>query len=87
MSYARHMIRTQVYLTEQQYQQIRILAARGKKPAAEVTRELVDSGLKEQKMGSIGEALGELAKLGRELKLKGPKDLSKNIDKYLYEED
>jgi hypothetical protein len=32
---------------------------------------------------SLGEGLRSLANLG----IKGPKDLSQNIDKYLYEED
>lgn len=35
---------------------------------------------------NAGQALLELAKLGKKLHVKGPRDLSANIDKYLYGE-
>ena len=77
------MIRTQVYLPEGLYQEIQIIAKKEKRAAAEVVRELLKEGLEEKmKKTSIGKALLELAKIG----VRGPKDLSINHDKYLYEE-
>jgi hypothetical protein len=48
-----------------------------------VIQELIEQGLKTTKPGSLGESLRQLANLG----IKGPSELSQNIDKYLYEED
>ena len=48
-----------------------------------VIQDLIEQGLKTSKPLSVGEGLRSLAKLG----IKGPSDLSQNIDKYLYEED
>ena len=81
------MIRTQVYLTEEQTQDIKIRAKRENKAEAEVIRELVDTGrhassLTDQE--STGDALLRLAKLGEKLHVKAPADLSSRIDEYLY---
>ena len=50
-----------------------------------VVKELIEQGLKTSnpQRETAGEGLRSLAKLG----IKGPSDLSQNIDKYLYEED
>lgn len=80
------MIRTQVYLTEDQYQSIRLKAEREKRATAEVIRDLLAQGLSQTYKTNAGNALLRLAKLGMELQIKGPSDLSTNIDKYLYEE-
>jgi hypothetical protein len=48
-----------------------------------VIRELIEQGLKTSRPTSVGEGLRSLANLG----IKGPPDLSQNIDKYLYEDD
>ena len=81
------MIRTQVYLTEEQARDIKLRAKREKKREAEVIRDLLNKGLgvpsatgRETK----GEALLRLAKLGEKLKIKAPADLSSRIDDYLY---
>lgn len=79
------MIRTQVYLPKQLYQTIDLVAKRENKPKAQVIRDVLEEGI-ENKQGNVGEALLSLAALGKKLKLKGPSDLSKNIDKYLYED-
>lgn len=79
------MIRTQIYLPRQLYQTIDFVAKRERKPKAQVIREFLEEGLK-KKEGNAGKALLELAALGKKLNLKGPKDLSTNHDKYLYEE-
>lgn len=80
------MIRTQVYLPKDLYQHIDLVAKREKKAKAQVIREVLDEGIK-KKHGNAGEALLRLAKLGEKLNIRGPKDLSKNIDKYLYEDE
>lgn len=82
MLYAKHMIRTQVFLPETIYQQIRIQAGLQNKPAAQIIREALESGIKLQNKGNAGGALLQLASL----EIKGSRDLSKNIDKYLYQE-
>lgn len=77
------MIRTQVFLPEETYQYIKIRALREKKSAAQVIRDALHTGMKRSSSKqNAGGALLQLAKLEG----KGPKDLSKNIDKYLYEE-
>lgn len=76
------MIRTQVYLPRILYHHIKMIAARNKKAAAEVIRELLEEGVK-KRHGNAGEALLRIAKNP----IKGlPKNLSTNIDKYLYED-
>ena len=54
-------------------------------PEEQVITQLIEEGLKkpQQQWKNAGEALSSLSELG----IKGPKDLSQNIDKYLYEED
>jgi len=80
------MIRTQVYLPKQLSQEIELVAKKEKKPRAQVIRESLERGLKtDSNMESAGEALLKLAELGKKLGLRGPKDLSINHDKYLYE--
>lgn len=81
------MIRKQVYLTEDLDQQISLTAASERKPEAQVIREVLHAGFAHmQPARTAGEALLALARLGEELGIKGPPDLSRNIDKYLYEE-
>jgi len=78
------MIRTQVYLTEDQARDIKLRAKREKKREAEVIQEVVSKGLQtlHQARESTGESLLRLAAIGG----KGPTDLSKRIDDYLYGE-
>lgn len=77
------MIRTQVYLPKHLHQEINIIAKREKKAAAQVVRELLEEGLSiKKKNNNIGKAFIALSKVGG----KGPKDLSDNIDEYLYAE-
>lgn len=84
MLYVRHMIRTQVYLPEILYKNVRLAARKQNKPAAQIIRELLEGGVKQKtKKTNAGDALLRLAKLAVR---KGPRDLSVNIDKYLYEE-
>ena len=81
------MIRTQVYLTEEQARDIKLRAKHENKREAEVIRELVNKGLDASHRANretAGNALLRLAKLGEELHVKAPADLSSRIDEYLY---
>jgi hypothetical protein len=82
------MIRTQVYLTEEQTQDIKIRAKRQNKAKAKVIRELLDTGRhasSSTEQESTGNALLRLAKLGEKLHFEAPADLSSRIDEYLYD--
>ena len=84
------MIRTQVYLTEEQTQYIKLRAKRENKAEAEVIRELLDTGRHASPridQESTGDALLRLAKLGEKLHVKAPADLSSRIDEYLYDDE
>jgi NADH dehydrogenase/NADH:ubiquinone oxidoreductase subunit G len=81
------MIRTQVYLTKEQKRAIELWAKREKKQEAVLVRELLDAGLKATSRAhtsNAGQALLDLAKLGKKLGMTGPTDLSTNLDDYLY---
>ena len=81
------MIRTQVYLPKDLYQEIRITAQQEKKARAQVIREALKKGLRKKKAKTAGEALLEIAEMAKKYNWKGPKDLSINHDKYLYEDE
>jgi hypothetical protein len=81
------MIRTQVYLTEEQARDIKLRAKREDKHEAEVIRELLNNALDASRKinrGTTGEALLRLAKLGEKLRVKASPDLSARIDDILY---
>ena len=77
------MIQKHISLPEELDQKIQQRAKRLQESEDRVIRELIEQGLKTSKPLSVGEGLRSLANLG----IKGPSDLSRNIDKYLYEED
>lgn len=84
------MLRTNVYLTDEQEKEIRIRAAIAQKSKAEVLRKVIDEGLKTsplQKSAST-KAFIKLGKIAEQFKAKGtaPKDLSSNLDKYTWDE-
>jgi hypothetical protein len=84
------MIRTQVYLTEEQARDIKLRAKREQKPEAEVIRDLLNTGLdafRRTSQETTGDALLRLARLGEQLQVKAPADLSSRIDDYLYGEE
>jgi hypothetical protein len=83
------MIRTQVFLKDEQSQDIKLRAKRENKPEAEVIRELIDKGRAADQRANretAGNALLRLARLGEELQVKAPADLSSRVDDYLYGE-
>lgn len=79
------MIRTQIYLPKQLYEDVKFVAQKEDKKAAQVVRDLLNEALlKRKKQVSIGEAFLDLASIGVK---GGPPDLSTNHDKYLYEDE
>ncbi len=84
------MLRTNVYLTEDQERAIKVRAAIMNKPKAEILREVISHGLKAtsvQKSASTATFL-RLASIAKQFKGKGtgPKDLSANLDEYIWDE-
>ena len=81
------MIRTHVYLTEEQAQTIKLRSKQEQKPKAEVIREFIERGMQDAPSPagkSAGDVLLELAALGKKYGATGPTDLSTNHDDYLY---
>jgi metal-responsive CopG/Arc/MetJ family transcriptional regulator len=74
------MIRTQVYLPENIYQSITLVAKQEEKSAAEIIRELLTVGLAQKRKQTIGQALLKLT----HVKAHAPEDTSMKIDEYLY---
>jgi hypothetical protein len=82
------MVRKHLLLPLLLNEQIKLVARKDHKSEAELIRELLESGLqsKHQHTASVGHALRKLAEIGKQAGATGPTDLSKHIDKYLYEE-
>lgn len=82
------MLRTNVYLTEDQYRELKRRAIIGNKAKAAVLREVIDKGLEVTKAQKSASAEGflKLAELGQRFKGIAPKDLSVNHDKYTWDE-
>ena len=79
------MIRKQRYLPEDLSRRLAVAARTQRKPEAQVIRELLLAGLKHQQPAQTTRAaLLGLAKLGKELGLGGPTDVSARIDDILY---
>ena len=84
------MLRTNVYLTEDQERAIRARAAVNKKPKAEVLRELINVGLKATPLqgSTSADVFMRLGQVAEQFRGRGtaPKDLSTNLDKYTWDE-
>lgn len=83
------MLRTNVYLTEDQTREINRRAFIAGKAKAEILREMISNGLRTtqlQKSSSTTSFL-KLAEIAKSFRGKGtaPKDLSVNLDKYTWE--
>ena len=76
------MIRTQIYISEEIHQETRFLAQKQGKSMAELLRSFITMGVIQEKKKVKTPSLDRLIKLGIK---GGPKDLSKNFDKYLVE--
>jgi hypothetical protein len=81
------MIRTHIYITEDQAQDIKLRAKRERRRESDIARELLERGRfvsQGRRQETLGEALLRLAVLGKERGMTGPTDLSTNHDDYLY---
>jgi len=74
------MKRKQIYLTETLDREISQLAQKENKPQSIIIRRLLERGLNKKKKMNSGEFLMHLATYA----VPGPKDLSTNLDRYLY---
>jgi hypothetical protein len=81
------MIRTHLYITEDQARDIKLRAKRERRRESDVARDLLERGRfvsQCRRQESVGEGMLRLAQLGKKFGMKGPKDLSTNLDDYLY---
>lgn len=76
------MIRTQIYIPEEIHQATKLLAKKQGRTLAELIRSFIAVGIIEEKKKVKTPSLDRLIKLGVK---GGPKDLSRNFDKYLVE--
>lgn len=77
------MIRTQIYIPDDIHRQLVSMANYQKKSMAELVRDFLEQGLKKE-LNADYTGIKTLQALSK-LNLKGgPKDLSKNLDHYLY---
>lgn len=84
-----YMIRTQIMLPEEQLKMLKQVAFREEISLGELFRRTMQQkyALKpkaSKKPGNFGIELKKLADYAQKHGAKGPKDLSKNVDKYLY---
>lgn len=81
--YTSNMIRTQIYIPEEMHSQLLQIAQAQSTSMAQVTRKLIEKGLKTSKnIDTSGKTV-----MRRLLNMNitgGPKDLSTNLDHYLY---
>lgn len=80
------MQRTHIYLKEEMNREIRYLASSQGKTKAEITRKILEAGLKviEPKKSSSAQALIRLANGARKFKGVAPRDLAYNHDYYTW---
>lgn len=81
--YTAYMIRTQIYIEDNLHRQITHLASEKGDSMAGIIRKFIREGLQKQKyVDSSGkQAMRNLLKINA---TGGPKDLSENVDHYLY---
>lgn len=78
------MKRTQLNFDEKTYYQLVSYAREKKTSLSEAARRLISKQISDETPNT--NPLLELARLGEKLKVRGPKDLSANLDYYLYGE-
>lgn len=76
------MIRTQIYIPETIHLAAKTFAQHQDETLAKLLRRLIISGLKKEKKKIKPRSLNSLTRLAIS---GGPKDLSSNLDKYLYQ--
>jgi len=80
------MIRTQIYLPQPLYATIKLRARAKGEPASQLIRDLLEQGLQDQQAAKLVPEQS-WADVAKELNIRGPKDLSRRIDDYLYGDD
>ena len=80
------MLKTYLYIPEQLDKKINLTAKTQNKSKAEVIRQALEKGITTvvHQGTASAQVLFKLAEIGEKYKPKGPKDLSKNLDKYLW---
>lgn len=86
------MIRTQIYLPQQQHDSLKALALKRRTSLSDVVRRMVDEKIDDKARAtnkthspvSAGIWLLNQAKLAEKMDFRGPSDLSSNMDEYLY---
>jgi len=84
MMYKHIMRRTQIYLKPTQIENLKDYAEKRCISVSEAIRELINNYFKVEGKESAGKFLIKEAKRAKEKGLRGPKDLAKNHDKYIY---
>lgn len=80
------MLKTYLYIPDHLNTQIAHAAARQKKSKAEIIRYILEKGMSDvhKHDNTSAQALLKLADVGEKYQAKGPKDLSQNLDTYLW---
>lgn len=81
--YNQFMIRTQMYLDEDIHKNLVVLAMQEKVSMAKLTRDFLKEGIQRKKTRDIS-GKGVVQKLLAIKATGGPRDLSQNVDHYLY---
>lgn len=81
------MLKTYLYVPDEIHKEVNLLVASQKKSKAIVLRTALREGLIviKKQIGSSASALLKLSDIGKKYNLSGPRDLSSNIDKYLWD--
>ncbi|MEK7458596.1 MAG: hypothetical protein AAB612_03920 [Patescibacteria group bacterium] len=80
------MLKTYLYIPDHLNTQIVHAAARQKKSKAEIIRYALEKGMGDvqKRDNASSQAMLKLADIGEKYQEKGPKDLSKNVDHYIW---
>lgn len=83
------MLKTYLYIPEQLDEKIKHAAKAQKRSKADVIRQALEKGITAvQHQGTAStEVLLKIAELGKKNRIKGPRDSSINMDKYLWDKD
>ena len=83
------MLKTYLYIPEQLEKKIKLTARNQNKSKAEVIRQALEKGINQVALRGTAsaQALQKIAEIGKKFNLKGPKDGSDNMDKYLWGKD
>lgn len=79
--YTSNMIRTQIYIQETLHERAKMIAKNKKQSLADLYRMFIAQGVESTRQQQAKNSLDSLIKLGFR---GGPRDLSKNMDHYLY---